>query len=188
MSMEPLEEHLEEQLEGLIREHGLWEHRDTIMATARPAIFMRLGEPGAGRTGESRIGGMPDLPDSVPWPTEPSGVRKLSFLLQIDFAELPTFAGSPFPRRGMLYLFAGEGGDGPEQVVAYTGSEPLQPRSPSGGEPFATDWYEDLAPHRLAFELSPDIPRWATDGVSEECVRYRIKRAGLSRIYGSLAA
>jgi hypothetical protein len=93
-----------ERLEGLIRDHGLEAHREAILATARPAILLRLGEAGQGMAGESRIGGIPDLPDSLPWPTDPRLGRNLTFLLQIDLAALPAFPGNPLPGEGMLYL------------------------------------------------------------------------------------
>jgi hypothetical protein len=30
------------------------------------------------------------------------------------------------------------------------------------GAQFITDWYDDLPPHRLQFQLAADVPRWAT--------------------------
>ncbi|HST59876.1 MAG TPA: YwqG family protein [Longimicrobium sp.] len=152
-----------EELEGLIRDHGLEAHRDAIVATVRPAILLRLGEAGQGMAGESRIGGIPDLPDSLPWPTDPRLGRNLTFLLQIDLAALPAFPGNPLPAAGMLYLFADENEDDPQQLVLYTGSEPLRPRRPAPGAAFVTDWYDRLVPHRLLFDLVADVPRWATE-------------------------
>ncbi len=152
-----------ERLEGLIRDHGLEAHRDAIMAAARPAILLRLGAAGQGETGESRIGGIPDLPDSLPWPTDPRLGRQLAFLLQIDLAALPAFPDNPLPAAGMLYLFADENEDHAQQLVLYTGGEPLRPRQATADAAFVTDWFDDLVPHRLSFELVADIPRWATD-------------------------
>lgn len=152
-----------ERLERLIRDHGLEAHRDALVAAARPAVFLRLGEAGQGTAGESRIGGIPDLPDSLPWPMDPRLNRSLSFLLQINLAEVPPFAGNPLPTAGMLYLFADENEDAAEQVILYRGSEPLRPRAPAPGTEFVTDWFDELVPHRLRFELAADIPRWATE-------------------------
>lgn len=158
-----------EQLEELIRDHGLEEHQEAILALARPAIFMRLGAAGRGEAGRSRIGGIPDLPDSLPWPRDPLLGRNLCFLLQIAFAELPEIPGGPLPEKGMLYLFADENEDRAEQVVVYTGSEPLRPRHADPGAEFVTDWYDDLVPHRLVFDLEADVPRWATEDFHALC-------------------
>lgn len=150
-------------LEGLIREHGLEAHRDAIVAAARPAIYLRLGEAGQGAAGQSRIGGIPDLPDSLPWPTDPLLGRPLAFLLQINLAEPPAFPDNPLPAGGMLYLFADENEDRAEQLILYRGDEPVRPRQPPADAEFVTDWYDGLVPHRLSFHPGPDIPRWATE-------------------------
>ncbi|HEU0301455.1 MAG TPA: YwqG family protein [Longimicrobium sp.] len=162
-----------EELEELIGERGLSQHRDAILATARPAILIfldeRTGRSGAGhrggageRYGQSRIGGVPDLPESLPWPEDSTGRTRLAFLLQINFSELPVFAGTPFPRRGMLYLFGGADGENMGRVMVYTGSEPLLPTDPPSGKPYTDHGYDDLVPHRLGFQVAPDVPRWAT--------------------------
>lgn len=151
------------ELEGLIRRHELEAGRDAIVAAVRPAIYLRLGEPGQGEPGQSRIGGIPDLPDSLPWPRDPSLGRLRCFLLQINLAELPAFEGNPLPARGMLYLFADENEDDATQIILYTGDEPLRPQPVAPDAQFITDWFDDLVPHRLTFHPGPDIPRWATD-------------------------
>lgn len=57
--------------------------------------------------GHSKIGGRPDLPESVAWPRDAKGRARLSFLLQIDMGELTRIEqDSPLPHTGMLYLFA----------------------------------------------------------------------------------
>jgi hypothetical protein len=157
-----------EQLEDLVRGHGLWEHREAILAASRPAIYMYLGAAGQGETGRSRIGGIPDLPASLPWPRDPLG-RHLRFILQVAFAHLPEYPGSPLPVRGMLYLFADDMEHRAEQVVVYTGSEPLWPRHADPGAEFVTDWYDGLVPHRLEFQLAADVPRWATSDFHALC-------------------
>ena len=151
------------RLEDAIGEYGLDAYRDAILATVRPAIYLGLGEAGQGSVGQSRIGGFPDLPDSIPWPEDPVLGRLRSFILQINLAELPAFPENPLPRAGMLYLFLDENEDDADQLVLYTGGEPLRPRQPEADAQFITDWYDDLAAHRLTFELGPDIPRWATE-------------------------
>ncbi|HEX6039070.1 YwqG family protein [Longimicrobium sp.] len=150
------------RLEDAIRAAGLDAHRDTILSAVRPAIYIGLGAAGQGGVGQSRIGGLPDLPDSIPWPVDPTLGRLRSFLLQIRLAELPPFPENPLPSRGMLYLFADENEDHADQLLVYTGDEPLRPRRPPEGAELITDWYDDLAPHGLVFDLGADLPRWAT--------------------------
>ncbi len=167
-----------EELEELIEECGLSGHRDAILATAKPAVFIYLDERPAGRNGESRIGGIPDLPESLPWPDDPTGRRRLCFLMQISLHELPVFAQSPFPRRGMLYLFGDEGGRDAGRVMVYTGREPLLPTEPPVGKPLATDAYDDLVAHRIGFQFAPDVPRWATRDFYELCKSFGPEHEG----------
>ena len=147
-----------EPLKKLIHEHGLSKYQDNILATARPAIFLNL-EQSEIQNGQSKIGGVPDLPLSIPWPKDPSYNKYLCFILQINLAELPAFPENPFPKKGMLYLFANESENSVEQLVFYNGSEPLQPANLPEEDLFITDWYENLVAHRLTFDLLPDVPR-----------------------------
>lgn len=78
---------------------------------------------------------MPDLPASIAWPQDDQH-KYLCFLLQINFAELPTFPENLFPKRGMLYLFASEDS---EQFKVYTGSELLAPAQLLETAQFVTD-------------------------------------------------
>ena len=91
-----------EQLRLLIQTHGLAAFEAAILARSRPAIYLHLGTAGAGKLGQSRLGGTPDLPPSIAWPQNPRLNKYRCFLLQINLAELPTFAGSPLPQRGLL--------------------------------------------------------------------------------------
>jgi uncharacterized protein YwqG len=54
--------------------------------------------------GESRIGGLPDLPEAVSWPS--AGGRPLAFVAQFDLADVSRrLPGSELPSAGMLYFF-----------------------------------------------------------------------------------
>lgn len=101
---------------------------DEIRATAQPAICLRqatfpvpLDQPG-----RSYIGGLPRLPPEIPWPESATHeVFGLTFLAQIDLAELPQIESSPLPRSGTLYFFEDTSGDGSEpsdsRVLYYAG-------------------------------------------------------------------
>lgn len=54
--------------------------------------------------GASKLGGDPDLPIGIPWPTW--GGRPLDFLLQLDLTEVPrNLVDDALPERGWLYFF-----------------------------------------------------------------------------------
>jgi len=56
------------------------------------------------KIGESRIGGIPDLPEGITWPY--SGELPLAFVAQINLNEIPMFQDRMLlPQQGMLYFF-----------------------------------------------------------------------------------
>lgn len=75
----------------------------------------------SGYRSRSYIGGLPSLPGFLRWPSSEGSGRALSFLCQIDLAELPGFAGRSLPDDGVLFFFAGrtERGDELEHRVLY---------------------------------------------------------------------
>ncbi|ODH02971.1 hypothetical protein A4S05_21810 [Nostoc sp. KVJ20] len=176
-----------EDLTTLIHEHGLSEYQDEILASVRPAILLKLGQAEPGHKGQSRIGGVPDLPLSIPWPKNSFLDRYLCFILQINFAELPTFPDNPLTKRGMLYLFASESSNSAEQLVFYDGSEPLESIHLSQDTRLITDCYDNLVTHRLEFELFPDIPRWATNDFEQLCARLNLDELKLNDLGRTLS-
>jgi uncharacterized protein YwqG len=156
-----------EPLITLIKEHGLENYQQDILATARPAITMNLAARGQGYIGQSRIGGYPDLPALLSWPTNLLSNKPTCFIVQLNLAELPKFPENPLPQKGMLYLFLDENENHAQQLVMYLGNEPLQPTKLPDDTEFSTDWYDDLVAHTLEFTLFTDLPRWATDDHSE---------------------
>jgi uncharacterized protein YwqG len=90
---------------------------DEIRATALPAISLQrapLPVPLA-HPGRSYIGGLPRLPSQLEWPERERYERfALTFLAQIDLAELPSVDGSLLPRSGVLYFFMNACTDSPE--------------------------------------------------------------------------
>lgn len=89
----------------LIDAAGLSNHRDLIAGHLKPGIGLRTraSGPSAG-IGVTKVGGEPDLPDGVAWPTfegEPS-----LFVLQIDFEVIaPLDLEELLPADGLLSVF-----------------------------------------------------------------------------------
>jgi hypothetical protein len=157
----------------LIEQQGLSRHQDAILERVRPAIYIQLGQAGLGQTGQSQIGGLPDLPASTPWPADAASQKSLCFILQINLAELPVTTANPLPNQGMLYLFVNDGNDDLEQVIFYTGNETLQSREQP--TELTADWYDDLVPHTLGFALGADLPRWATNQFYALCEQLELE-------------
>src|SRR4051794_5221415 len=100
---------LRKSLDDAIARHGLTAIGDAIHGAAVPQIWMPydpadVGGDG-GPVGAPRLGGEPDLPPDVAWPTR--GGKRLPFIAQLDCSTLPRWAGSPLPASGWLYAFAG---------------------------------------------------------------------------------
>lgn len=97
----------------------------TLAAARRPALLLRRVDPLHPPAARSRLGGLPCLPASVPWPRHRRTGLPLHFLAQIDLQELPDLDGtSPLPRTGTLLFFADldedrvyNPGDGSSRVV-----------------------------------------------------------------------
>jgi uncharacterized protein YwqG len=80
-----------------------------ILAHTLPSIRLVPRHPGEGRLGGTRLGDLPDLPDGVEWPrvrVKPSGELPLSFVMQVDLAEVaPLDLEGILPRAGLLSFF-----------------------------------------------------------------------------------
>jgi hypothetical protein len=154
-----------EEIATLIKACKLQAFQDEILAHVKPAILLRLEHPSAGRIGESRVGGVPDLPPSTPWPRDTAG-RAHRFLLQIKLADVPVFEGNVFPARGMLYVFVGldePATDVAHTIVLYTGDEALAAAAPPLECEYANEGFSGIPPYTIGFKLAPDVPHWATN-------------------------
>lgn len=61
-----------EELRRLIRNHGFAALEDTLLAQAQPSVRVqttRINDEGLIPVGQSKVGGRPDLPPDVAWPT-----------------------------------------------------------------------------------------------------------------------
>jgi uncharacterized protein YwqG len=94
-----------EELQKLLAARGLGRVADALMALAAPTvrIFVAPDDEAALAPGASKLGGHPDLPPGVTWPTwhEP-----LAFLGQLNLAEVtPHDREGALPDRGLLSFF-----------------------------------------------------------------------------------
>ena len=87
--------------------------RDELEETALPAVLVRRSDLPVPLTNPARsfFGGLPRLPPQLEWPTAEVSANKtsetvaLTFVAQIDLAEVPGSGWSPLPKRGTLYFF-----------------------------------------------------------------------------------
>ncbi|WP_440642722.1 DUF1963 domain-containing protein [Bradyrhizobium sp. PUT101] len=132
--------------------------QDEIEETALPAVLVRRSDlpvPLA-HPARSFFGGLPKLPPKFDWPTaevtanEKPETVALTFVAQIDLAEVPGAGWSPLPTRGTLYFFC-------SSVFVGEGHPPCRVLySPTDGGA-----YPDRAP-------PPDLmPLAGTDGDSQ---------------------
>jgi len=156
---------------ALIKAHGLSAYQADLLTHVRPAIALQLEAAQPGKVGQSRIGGVPDLPRSIDWLQNENLHKYFGFLLQINLAELPLLADHPLPQQGMIYLFPTDHRT-PKQFILYTGNEPLTPASQPNDDEIITDWCQGLIEHRLSFKVFADLPRWATTDYQALCDRF----------------
>ncbi len=81
-------------------EQGIEEHLEFLNSLRIPAIAISA----SAEAKLSRVGGLPSLPDGVPWPEWKD--KPLAFLCQIDLTEIPEACERQgLPASGMLYFF-----------------------------------------------------------------------------------
>ncbi|QDA59543.1 YwqG family protein [Hymenobacter jejuensis] len=86
---------------------NLAHHLDSFESVVRNCIRLLLTseEEDLMPCGSSKIGGQPDLPPFITWPTEANG-NPLSFIAQLNFSELSRLDKDQLlPKRGTLYFF-----------------------------------------------------------------------------------
>ncbi|CAJ1001656.1 uncharacterized protein YwqG [Brevibacillus aydinogluensis] len=96
---------MKKQILSLLHEAGLSRYAERFEPLIRPSfrIFTHPVDEESLSLGTSKIGGCPDLPAGTPWPYWKS--YPLSFLGQINLAELPPFPEKILPERGLLLFF-----------------------------------------------------------------------------------
>ena len=139
---------------------GLKEYDAILRAAARPCfrIGRLIGDIYA-QVGNSRFGGKPDLPAGLAWPLDDGAA--MTFLAQINLAELEPGFVPDLPAQGWLYFFLGRDGQWgalPHQVVYFAGSAAeLHRQGPPAGTPLVEAVCpRNFAPHKVDF-----VPQYA---------------------------
>lgn len=99
---------IKRELVEKLKELDLIQYWDNINAVSRPCIRLQLSpeEEADIAVGSSKMGGAPDLPIGSPWPTELASETPLSFIAQINLAEVTTADEQGLlPCHGLLSFF-----------------------------------------------------------------------------------
>lgn len=98
-------ESIEQRFDRAVARAGLDVPRQALRDLARPALLLFETGPANETTGQSRIGGGPDLAAGASWPRDKSGFH-FNFLAQIDLTSLPE-RYRPLPQAGSLSFYIG---------------------------------------------------------------------------------
>ena len=160
MVWEELRAQLAPQLAGVVE-------ADELIADLRPCwIFVSSVRQAraAGRTdwpepevGAAKLGGLPDMPESTPWPTTAAG-EPMDFLAQVRLDDGPALPG--LPEAGSILFFSGTD-DPPENVehalIYVDAATPVARTERPDGPRF--DHSKDYNPLPLRWTPSFEIPR-----------------------------
>lgn len=147
--------------DGFLERAGLREHADALWPFACTCLVARPKLPeGAGGLGASRLGGTPDLPPSIAWPTH-EGARMV-FVAQLDLSSLSPGWIDDLPARGWLYLFVATLAPAWDLVHAvryFDGDrDALRPTVAPSGPHAPAEQPASYAPHQLFFDPTFSLP------------------------------
>lgn len=97
----------DQALGELVSVHGLRHREAQIRELRHPAILLptRGVDESSLPLGQSKIGGVPDLPEDWDWPTFDN--KPLAFLAQVNLSEIPdNIEREALPKTGILYFFS----------------------------------------------------------------------------------
>jgi uncharacterized protein YwqG len=149
-----------------LRESSL-PYRDELAELVRPAVFLRSQAVSSESLpiGISRLGGLPDLPNDIAWPSWQG--KPQSFIAQISLSEIPVFRDrNLLPESGLLFFFydstqSASGTFGAERgsfAVSYS-THSGSARRP-GDIPPGLDRNAIFKPARLSFTMGVTEPGW----------------------------
>jgi uncharacterized protein YwqG len=99
--MKTIQQRMEDVAER-IHEVGLSRIADPLQRLLRPSV--RLTVESASSDAATRLGGTPNLPADIPWPSQEDG-RPFSFIAQVNLSQLEPVDDLPLPRLGSLFFF-----------------------------------------------------------------------------------
>lgn len=150
---------------------GLEQYTSLVTPHVRAGVRLMLDAPVTAEApapvGASRVGGDPDLPVDVAWPTTAAG-ELLDFAYQVDLTSLPDDVRAELPPGRLLSLFVGPqepAADVPHALVVAPLDAPLerrvQPEGTRAGDVARTEDGEPVAEWTLRPVVVPDIPQWS---------------------------
>lgn len=155
--MPNLPQELLSELNYHIENHHLESASDAILQNSSECHAMVATGPDDYTTlGNTRFGGVPDLPTNVPWPSgsDPDRPSYSNFVAQINFSELPRLEEDVLPSSGILYLFVRHLDSAAAPVILDAifhdgGSSTLRRHPCPSQESLCDEYLVDLAPHRI---------------------------------------
>ena len=102
-----------------------------VEQAGRPAVLLKRHWPPQDPAPQNLwLGGLPNLPEGMAWPTHPKSGFALHHLMQIDLSEMPDLgAAQTLPRHGTMWFFADideemcwERGDGSSRILYHPDS------------------------------------------------------------------
>jgi uncharacterized protein YwqG len=155
-----IERSMLEMLEAKIGEYHLTDYRTQILENALECFFMESTEPDDYReVGNSRLGGLPDLPDDLEWLTDEG--EHFIFLGQINLRDIQGINPN-VPKQGILYLFLGnneQAGDVQGSILfCPDASQARKGKLPDDYNPMYEDEDNIETPHRVDFTKQLSLP------------------------------
>ena len=106
-----------------IQKHAVEPYKSLLLQQVLPSIRLITNGKTSSVIGTTKLGGCPDLSQSIEWPKSNYGNQHLSFLGQINLKEITNYDESEvLPKVGMLYFFYNLDavGDGTVLYISHT--------------------------------------------------------------------
>ncbi len=162
----------------LIRESPFAPLEAELAALLEPSIRIgvRRARPGSLELGESRFGGLPDLPASLSWPR--CGERPMALIAQLRLSDLaPLDPLDRLPPRGWLYFFFDAANDAPFEDtpaglrswrVLYFDGEPSELKQTDPPEP--RDKHNEFPLSALGFRAELTLPSYGSTKLADVAI------------------
>lgn len=146
-----------QNLESILESEGLEGYLETLTPLIRDELMATVYEVEVETSlvrGSSKIGGSPDLPKNMAYPTDSEGTL-FEFIAQINLEEIAPFdKENKLPNSGVLSFFFNN--KTAECCVLYFEDENLEMKNPNDGE--EGEIIEEYLPARLRFIPSVSLP------------------------------